>query len=127
MGGRTWSPQEEQLAGQLYGRVAARVVADKLPGQSPAAVASHAFALGLKAGRSGRLGGIAIHRNGGLFGCTCRRSARCWRPSELDMLEAKYGLWPEEKIARRLGRTVTAVHCKAARLRIRYSGEPPAA
>ena len=127
MGGKVWSPAEEQLIRQLYGRVPARAIAERLPGRTRGAIASHAFVLGLKAGRSGRLGGIAIHRNGGLFGCTCRKSSRCWRSIELDLLESKYGVWAVEKIARKLGRSVTAVHCKAARLKIRHSAEAPVA
>lgn len=60
------------------------------------------------------------------FGCTCKthigrpwHRAEHWTPQEIAFLERWYGIWPDAKIAKRLGRTAVGVDVKAGRLGLR--------
>ena len=121
MGARQWSPAEDAVLRRLYGKLPARAIAELLPSRSRGSVATHAFALGIRAGRTGRVRG-QFHGGSNLFGCSCRtKTERHWSPSQVNYLEDHYGAMPVGELARCLKRTVSAVRSKASRIGIRSS------
>ncbi len=92
MKGPRWTPEEDALLRQLYGKVPVPQVV-RLLGRSRNSIAGRAGALSLR----------------------CRKSPE-WTDAETDFLRRNHGRLTERQIARILGRTYTAVRIRSKKL-----------
>ena len=109
IGGAPWTPEEEAVLREAYPSGGIRAASGRLPGRSPSAVAAHANKLGVR----------GPHSRG-----------RAWSRDERAVMYDAYAELGAEGLrasGRLPGRSVSAIHACAKRLRLRYTpGERPA-